>query len=59
MRFIAVVLVGAIVLVSIFLLIRARQVNNSQTNYQDCVAQAQGRDSLPGSQPEDSCQRPK
>ncbi|MGA8846423.1 MAG: hypothetical protein WB471_07420 [Nocardioides sp.] len=58
-RFVAVVLVGAIVLVSLFLLIRARQVNNSESNYRDCVSQAQGRDSLPGSRPEDSCQRPK
>ncbi len=58
-RFVAVVVVGAIILVSLFVLIRARQVNNSESNYQDCIAQRQGGDSLPGSRPEDSCQRPK
>lgn len=58
-RFIAVILAGAIILGSLFLLIRARQDNNSRSTYEDCLSQVNGRDNPPGFRPEDFCQRPK
>ena len=58
-RFIAVVLAGAIMLGALVLVIIQGQKNNSESNYQDCIARVAGNDSLPGSRPEDFCQRPK
>lgn len=58
-RFIAVVLAGAIMLGALVLLIIQGQQNNSESTYEECLAQAAGNDSLPGSRPEDFCQRPK
>jgi len=57
-RFIAFMVASAIVLVTLFLLIRAMQENNSQTTYEACLTRTEGRDNPPGFQPQDFCQRP-
>jgi hypothetical protein len=57
-RFVAFMLAGAIVLGSLFLLIRAMQDRNSGETYQDCLARVEAQDNPPGFRPEDFCQRP-
>lgn len=58
-RFIAVILAGAIMIGAAALLIIQGQNNNSQKNYEACLERVEGNDSLPGSRPQDFCQQPK
>jgi hypothetical protein len=57
-RFIAFMVAAAIVLVSVFLLIRAQQAANSGDTYEACLAREEARTNPPGFRPEDFCQRP-
>jgi hypothetical protein len=58
-RFIAVILAGAIMLGALFLLIRARQENNSESTYEACLSRVEAQENPPGFRPENFCQRPK
>lgn len=57
-RFIAFMVVAAIVLVALFLLIRGLQERNSASNYQDCLSRVEEQDNAPGFRPEDFCVQP-
>ncbi len=58
-RFVAVIVAGAIILASLFLLIRARQQVNSEETYEACLSRVEAQTNPPGFRPEDFCQRPK
>jgi len=57
-RFVAFMVAAAIILGSIFLVIRARQEANSGETYEACLARTEAQTNPPGFRPEDFCQRP-
>ncbi len=57
-RFLMMALVVVIIIVATFVLVRARQINNANRRYEDCLSQVQSRENPPGFKPEQVCQKP-